>query len=167
MENQDRHQTHAIQRVRVVNPHNLNFYSAYNRGPRVSLSQFSEDKCMQQFIAECDINTILSRYKQTGILPETRNASPQYLDATAYDYQQAMDVVAEAQSLFYNMPSAIRARFDNDPAQLLEFVHNPRNLDESIAMGFIDPTKLPPPTAAPATPPQASTTPSTPPPKAS
>ncbi|WNK14624.1 MAG: internal scaffolding protein [Microvirus sp.] len=156
---QDHDKTHAIQRVRIVNPHNLNFYSAYNRGPRVTFTAFGEDKAMQNFIAECDINTILARYKATGILPEVRNAAPQYLDATAYDFQQAQDLVAEAQSVFYNMPSAIRARFDNDPAQLLEFVHNPANLAESVAMGFIDPSKLPPPPEAPATPPTASHTP--------
>ena len=165
METQDKH-PHAIQRVRIVNPYNLNFYSAYNRGPRVSIDHFSEDKTMQQFIAECDINTILARYKTTGILPEVRNAAPTYLDATAYDFQVAQDIVAEAQSIFYNLPSAIRARFDNDPAQLLEFVHNPRNLDESVAMGFIDPSKLPTPKEAPATPPTASQPPSSTPTKA-
>lgn len=114
-------------------------------GPRnpVGIEFPAEGRTKQSFKDECDINVIMARYQATGLLEHVRDALPQFLDVTEMpDYQSAMDTVAQAKSLFASLPSAIRDRFDNDPRKLLEFVHDPKNLDESITLGFIDKARL-------------------------
>jgi len=39
---------------------------------------------------------------------------------------------------FSQMPSAIRKRFNNDPAELIKFVLDPKNREEAIKIGLID-----------------------------
>ncbi|WNK14726.1 MAG: internal scaffolding protein [Microvirus sp.] len=130
----------------------------------------AQGRTKQEFARECDINNIMSRYLKTGIIDHVRDSAPQFLDASVGDFQSAMEIIAQAETLFEELPSSIRNRFDNDPAQLLEFVHDPANTVEAVAMGFIDPTKLPTPNQALNTPPAspqpavgASGTPATPP----
>lgn len=97
----------------------------------------------QSFKDECDVNVIMKRYQATGILPQTLNQTmPQYADVSGVDFQEAMQTVASAQSMFQSLPSQIRSRFDNDPAKLLDFVQNPSNRAEAAAMGFLTPEAL-------------------------
>lgn len=115
-------------------------------GPRRSVAlKFSGDgRTKQSFKDECDINRIMARYMATGVLPELRDATQaQYADCTVLEYQSAMELVANANSLFAELPATVRDRFENEPRKLLEFVQDPANLDESIELGFIDARKLP------------------------
>jgi len=123
---------------------------------RSGITFAAQGRTKQQFADECDINNIMSRYLKTGIIDHVRDGAPQFLDASPVEFQEAMQIVAQAETLFEELPSSIRNRFDNDPAQLLEFVHDPSNIAEAVSMGFLDPTKLPTPTEAHTTPPSAS-----------
>lgn len=96
----------------------------------------------QSFAAECDINTIMARYQSTGQMPVLNDRAPQYLDMPGYDFQEAMNLVLDAQALFADLPSALRSRFGNDPAQFLDFTSNPQNRAELQSLGLL---KTPPP----------------------
>lgn len=115
----------------------------------------AQGRTKQEFAQECDINNIMSRYLKTGIIDHVRDSSPQFLDASPLEFQEAMELVAQASTLFEELPSSIRNRFENDATKLLEFVHDPANVAESVAMGFLDPAKLPPSNEAPKAPPSA------------
>jgi len=104
----------------------------------------SEDMAQQQFKDECDINVLMRRYQEEGVPPPTNPNQPQWGDFSAYDFQEAMNTVIEAQQLFSELPSHLRNRFANDPVQLLEWVHNPSNAAEAVELGFLDRDKLPP-----------------------
>lgn len=119
------------------------FRTAYGGPYRMPQVFEGEDKTKQSHKDECDINNIMRRYMATGQLEHVRDELPQYIDATGYDYQEAQNFIASANSLFAELPSEVRARFDNDPAQLLDFVHDPKNAQEAVQMGFLDETKLP------------------------
>ena len=122
----------------------------------------------QEFAQECDINVILARYQASGEIDFLNKHAPKYMDTTAVDFQTAMETVANAQSAFNDLPSHVRDRFKNDPAQLLDFVHNEANRDEAIKLGLIAPpapgraaaavagASAPPVAPAAATPPPAS-----------
>lgn len=126
----------------ITSEHPL-FRSAYGPRLRVALTFTGPGRTKQSHKDECDINQIMARYLATGMLDQSRALAAQYDDVTGIDYQEAMNIVADAKALFAAFPAAVRSRFDNDPAKLLDFVHNPDNVEESAKMGFLDASKLP------------------------
>lgn len=92
----------------------------------------------QSAYQETDIHFILNRYRRTGIMPEAR-AEGLYADYSGVPaYDEAMCIVARANEQFDGLPAAVRARFANDPRQLLAFVSDESNRDEAIKLGLID-----------------------------
>jgi len=120
-----------------------NIRSSFNRPPRQQITFTGPGRTKQSFKDECDINTIMRRYQVTGALTHLAQREPQYIDATGHDFTNAMHIIAEAKSRFAELPAEIRAEFDNDPAQLLDFVHDPANIDQAVEWGFLDRDKLP------------------------
>jgi len=92
----------------------------------------------QQFKDECDINNILRQFNVTGLLPEAP-LSPRYGDFSGIsDYHTALNAVIAAQEGFDGLPAQIRASFNNDPEQLINFLDNPENKDQAIKLGLVD-----------------------------
>jgi phage internal scaffolding protein len=99
----------------------------------------------QHFKDECDINNILRQFNVTGMLPESP-LSPRYGDFTGIgDYHTALNQVIAAEDEFMSLPATLRARFGNDPAQLIEFLDKHENLDEAISLGLVNkkPAEMP------------------------
>lgn len=113
------------------------FRTASSGAVRVSYVNRGEAKTKQSFKDECDINTIMRRYEQTGVLQHLSRGQPQYVDATSADYQASMELVVAAREMFDALPSRVRERFQNDPASMLAFVDNAENRDEAIKLGLI------------------------------
>lgn len=91
----------------------------------------------QQFKDECDINTILERFAITGVLPENP-LPPHYGDFSGIgDYHSALNRVIAAQDAFDALPATIRARFENDPAQLISFLEDENNRSEAVSLGLV------------------------------
>jgi len=92
----------------------------------------------QHFKEECDINTILQKFNITGILPEAP-LSPRYGDFSGIgDYHTALNRVMAAQSEFGALPAQIRARFDNDPSKLIQFLDDESNRPEAEELGLVE-----------------------------
>ena len=92
----------------------------------------------QHFRDETDINNILRQFNITGLLPENP-LSPRYGDFTGIkDYHSALNAVNDAEDGFMALPADLRATFGNDPEQLINFLDNPANKDQAIALGLID-----------------------------
>lgn len=113
------------------------FRSAYSPKDRVQLSfplvGFGRTK--QSFKDDADINVIVSRFLKSGYLPPAVQ-EPRFGDVSGLEFQEAMQLVAVAQSQFEALPSVVRSRFKNDPAAFLDFVGNPDNAPELIEMGL-------------------------------
>jgi len=135
------------------------FISAYGPKRKVVVTFVGEGKTKQSFKDECDINKIMARFQQTGLIDFVNNNQARYLDCDGIDYQNAQNIVAQANSMFQQLPSGIRTFFENDPGQFVEFCSNPENLPEMHKMGLTSPDYNPGghPTTLP------STTPPTPP----
>jgi phage internal scaffolding protein len=92
----------------------------------------------QHFKDETDINNILRQFNITGLLPESP-LSPRYGDFTGIsDYHTALNRVIAAQDEFEALPAQIRARFDNDPSKLIEFLENENNRPEAEELGLVE-----------------------------
>ena len=117
----------------------LTIRKPYDPSPRVSISSFEKTLAMQEFADECDINTIMSRYENDGILDHVNNFQGSYGDFTnAQDYQTSLNQVIQAEAAFMDLPANIRARFGNDPAQLIGFLESDRaeDIEESVKLGL-------------------------------
>lgn len=110
--------------------------------PRHSVTmEFPENSpyTKQEFKNECDINIILAQYQHTGEIPNLNERQGQFMDCTGLDYMEHMNKIVEANSLFSELPSAIRERFQNSPAAFLDFVHDEKNTDEMRKLGLLRP----------------------------
>ena len=114
------------------------FRSAYDPQKKVTVTFSGPGRTKQQFKDECDINHIMARFQQTGLLDFVNRGQPQYLDVTGHDYQTAMDTIANANSLFQQMPSALRAEFNNSPQEFVEFCENPANAPRMAELGLLE-----------------------------
>ncbi len=92
---------------------------------------------------QCDVNRIIEKYDKRGIITHVSKFEAKFGDLTGLDFKSMQDQVANAKSMFSNLPGEIRALFENDPANLLTFMENPDNRDEAIKLGLIDPTWTP------------------------
>lgn len=101
----------------------------------VSLKFTKPSLTKQNFKDECDINRIVPKLaKGEYISPAIQG---QFLDVTTYeDYQTSINTILNAQELFDSLPAELRKRFANDPAELLNFVHNPANQKEAEELGL-------------------------------
>lgn len=91
---------------------------------------------------ECDINNIMRKYHKTGLLP-SRAGEGLYVDAsTLGDYHAACNQILAAEELFASLPSKVRSRFKNDPAELIAACSDPKNLPELVELGLANPEAL-------------------------
>lgn len=88
---------------------------------------------------ECDVNEIIKKYDKQGLIIHVSKIEAKYGDLTGNDFKEMQDKVTNAISMFNELPSKIRNRFDNHPAELLRFMENPENRKEAERLGLIDP----------------------------
>lgn len=88
---------------------------------------------------DADINVLVKRY---GIDKSGMPVAP--IDPSAYgdlseapDLKTAMDRIRDANERFAALPASMRRRFNNDAAQLWDFVNDPQNGDESVSLGLL------------------------------
>lgn len=104
-----------------------------------------ETKTKQEFKDDVDINNIVEKFGITGEMPESFTFPDEQDFTETTDYQSAMNVLVQARESFMELPAKVRARFDNDPQQFMEFFHDPANQDEAVRLGLA--TKKPEPKA--------------------
>lgn len=93
----------------------------------------------QHMKEQCDVNSILERYRKTGHINHVRTSPGQYGDFSQYrDFRQSLDLVMDAQDQFNQMPAVLRKRFGNDPSQLLDFLSDPENQQEALKLGLLN-----------------------------
>ena len=125
--------------------------SAYNYdrdmvSEETGLACLDVSRAQQNFAEECDINTIVKRFGLTGELPSNVKV-PQYGDFDqVVDYHSAMNLVAQANEAFDQMPASVRSRFANDPGAFVDFCSDPANAAEMGRLGLLTPgVGAPPP----------------------
>jgi len=70
-------------------------------------------------------------------MPQVANP-PMYGDFTGiFDFQTAQNAVIHAKQQFMELPAKLRARFDNSPQKLLEFLDDPENRNEAEFLGLV------------------------------
>lgn len=117
--------------------------SAYDPRVRAGKSDFGPSRTKQADKDQADINRLVSRWMKSGTMPNYFNeANGQFLDvADVPDFRTAWDTVIQAQNLFGSLPSTVRERFGNDPANLFAFLNDASNREEAVKLGLLEPLK--------------------------
>lgn len=93
----------------------------------------------QSFVDSTDINLIMKQFtpRQQALLMSQAAQGGMYTDLPDdLDYQEAQNTRIRAEQAFATLPSKVRTRFENDPAQFLEFMADPQNADEMVSLGL-------------------------------
>lgn len=87
---------------------------------------------------EVNINNIIKRHGMDLIAKTALLQTPEYTfdELPNNDFQEAMLIVTKAQETFEAMPSQLRKQFNNNPAEFMDFIHNPDNQDKMVDMGL-------------------------------
>jgi phage internal scaffolding protein len=93
----------------------------------------------QHFKDECDINNIVNQFIRTGTQPIPADLSHYGDFSGVNDYHSAMNSIIASEDAFMALPATLRAEFENDPAQLIEFLNNSENYDRAVELGIIAP----------------------------
>lgn len=86
---------------------------------------------------ETDMNLILEKYARTGYIRHAKKHQGKYDDISVQDFQSAMFIVSNAQSMFNELPALVRKEFGNEPSRFLDFVQNPANEGRMRELGIL------------------------------
>lgn len=132
---------------------------------RVRTKNMQNTRTHQEFKDEVNVNSIIRKYQRTGMLTHVRENPGVYMDLTDIgDYQEAAQKVVDANTTFNSLSSELRKKFNNDPQNLINYLEDPKNLDEAQELGLVSLSrdKIPPKTSTkpPEAPKKADPTPS-------
>lgn len=112
--------------------------TAYSDKPRVQISFAQTGRTKQAHQKETDINNIMAKYVKSGIIEHSNKHSAEYGFATSADLHEALNTIQKAQTMFDDLPSKARIKFENEPGQFLDFVQDPENEDQLFDLGLSD-----------------------------
>ena len=104
---------------------------------RVQTHPIGDSLAKQSFQKECDINNIMRKFEKTGQIPHLNTHTGGYGHYIGFeDYHTSLNKILAADEAFASLPAHVRTKFQNDPAQFLEFAQNPQNLPQMREMGL-------------------------------
>jgi phage internal scaffolding protein len=96
----------------------------------------SGQRAQQQFKDDADINTIMRKFQKTGVIDHVSRYQPEYGFASPMTLHESMNIVKNAETMFADLPSSVRNRFENSPLAFLEFVQDGKNYEEAKSLGL-------------------------------
>lgn len=121
-------------------------YSRFNPPLVSGLTCTKPSLTSQEFKEECNINVLLKKYavqaKLLGmplseVIPQP--TAENFGDFTnVEDFQQSMNRISQVKGLFDSLPSDIRQRCGNDPANFLRMCQDSNNFKEFAERGIFD-----------------------------
>lgn len=116
-------------------------YSIYEVPPKVIDINNEPTMTQQQFKEEANINNIIDKYQRTGFLVDpfiNTKGKALYGDfSEVQDFAEAQRLLIESQEAFNRLNPKVRARFNNDSIQFLEFINDEKNLPEAYDLGLV------------------------------
>ncbi|WNK13385.1 MAG: internal scaffolding protein [Microvirus sp.] len=114
-------------------------YDAELLSDETALRCEDESLTHQEFKDESDINTIIDRFGIGENPVEAQQWVTNVDIAEAPDnYMDVMNQLNDARDQFMSLPAKVRSRFDNSPAQFVDFVSDSANLPEMVSLGLAE-----------------------------
>jgi len=82
----------------------------------------------------------MAKYQKTGVIDHINEHGATYGDQpSAADFHTAMNLVADTESMFEELPSSVRESFDNDPTKFLDYIEDEERRNEILETKKINP----------------------------
>lgn len=94
----------------------MQFNSGYSDRVEVLLICEDETRTKQDQADACNINNIMKKYQKTGLIDHVSKYHAHYGDASRVSYEEAFNTTLRTNEVFSELPSTVRAKYDNDPA---------------------------------------------------
>lgn len=108
--------------------------------PRIQKFFVGPGRTKQEFKEESEITNILARVAKNNLLQNLEERQRTYVDLpSGLDFETAQLKISQGRQAFAMIPAHMRAQFDNNPQEFLEFIENPENADEMVEMGLLRP----------------------------
>lgn len=103
---------------------------------RKVITKCGPSKTDQSYKDITNLKNLVAQSEARGLLRANTKWEGQLDDFPAYDFQEAQFMIAKAKTTFEQIPSSIRAKFENDPAKFMQFANNPANINEMRKLGL-------------------------------
>lgn len=107
-----------------------------------------ESMTVQDEAGEADINKMMDRFGVTGNINLTKRSPLPEDYIRIENFQDAMNLIRQAQESFNELPAEVRSKFENDPAKFEEWLQDPDNIPHGLKAGIVEKiveAKKPPP----------------------
>ena len=113
------------------------FKTAYGDRTRTGFETTGDSLTQQSHAAGADVRNIIKQYDRTGLIANVNKGIARYGDySEVNEYAEALQMVAQANESFAEIPSHIREQFNNNAGLFFEFATDPKNKEEMIKMGL-------------------------------
>lgn len=99
-----------------------------NEGPRLTQQHFAQD---------ADINVLVRRFGVEKVSSAVIDPAAFGDFSNAPDLRQALEIMRDAEEKFMHLPPKVRSRFQNSAAALWDFLQDPENGEEALALGLL------------------------------
>lgn len=112
----------------------------YDETPRIEHDNKMETRTIFASPDLFDIRTHITRML-AGYEKVMPNKEGVYTEISEFDYQDALDIISEADQAFEALPQELKERFST-PSNFLKFIDNPKNFEEACKLGLIEPSRM-------------------------
>lgn len=111
--------------------------SSYRGRKRHQISFAGQGRTHQEHKAECDINTIVTRWRKSGEVAHQNPHEGGFGDfSDGADYHTQVNRIMEAEEAFQAIPARVRAIAQNSPATFLDMCDDPQQLELLVDAGL-------------------------------
>lgn len=96
----------------------------------IDKKDYSDGRTKQSFKNETDVNKILERHARLGTLSHLEKWGGQYGDFSGFNFQEAQNQIARANTMFEQLPAEVRKEFNYRPDAFLDYVTDPENQND-------------------------------------
>ena len=101
----------------------------YRENGKRWIPEYKDGRTKQAFKDSTDVNKILRKHIKSGTIETLGRIQGQFGDFSDFDYMDAQNRIAQAKSLFEQLPGELRAEFNNNPGDFLQYANDPANTD--------------------------------------
>lgn len=105
----------------------------------VGAREGNEGRARQEQKDMTDVNKIVAAHRRGGVTTHLMNRVGEYKFVIPMDFRECMEQLRQAREVFDALPSSTRLFFANDPARFVEYVGDPKNVDELLKLGLAVP----------------------------